>query len=147
MLPWYYWNSTTFDSCVLAMILCVVHLKLIQNLILSVLIQMLYIQNYIIYLKIVSAFKVNSRPYVVLIHWVSFICLLCLKFSNELYENNIWHWDINEVGFKMMCTCCFHIVCTGLKQKSLLAHYYEWKNKRNIIPCYMYSLWILYFLW
>jgi len=50
------------------MILCVVHLKLIQNLILSVLIQMLYIQNYIIYLKIVSAFKVNSRPYVVLIH-------------------------------------------------------------------------------
>ena len=95
-----------------------------------ILIKMLYVQNDIIYLKIVSAFKLNSRPYVVLIHWVWFICWLCLKFRNELYENNIWHWDTQEGGFKMTCTCCFHIVYTGCKQKPLLAHHYEWKISR-----------------
>lgn len=78
---------------------------------------------------------------------LSFICWHCLKFRNELYENNVWRWDIIEVGFKMTCTCCFHIVCTGLKQKSLLAHHYEWKTSRILFHaiCIAHEFYI--FLW
>lgn len=85
-------------------------------------------QNYIIYLKMCLPSKLTAGCMLYLYtHCLSFICWLCLNFRNEFYKNNIWRWDINEIGFKMTCMCCFHIVCTRLKQKSVLAHHYEWK--------------------